>query len=121
MNRSRGQSERLPLQRTAVMIPRDELRLKLQRSQYSNINTTISVIAILKNMIADVVDALDDDEDFVSVITFGEETTVVCPLTKFEKKIRELDTVTRFSSKTNLSSAVLQAVDILHEAQSGER
>ncbi|XP_025100623.1 uncharacterized protein LOC112567938 isoform X3 [Pomacea canaliculata] len=87
-----------------------------------------SKIAILKNMIADVVDALDDDEDFVSVITFGEETTVVCPLTKvsastrfqFEKKIRELDIVTRFSSKTNLSSAVLQAVDILHEAQSGE-
>lgn len=87
-----------------------------------------SKIAIMKNMAVDVIDALDDDEDFMGVMTFGEETRVVCPLTKVssasrtnvKQTVSKLDEISGFSAVTDLSSALLQAVDMLTAAQQDE-
>ncbi|KAK7497086.1 hypothetical protein BaRGS_00011616 [Batillaria attramentaria] len=87
-----------------------------------------SKIAILKNMAVDIIDALEDDEDFFGVMTFGDETRVVCPLTKVssaartqvKQTISKLDESAGFSANTDLSSALVEAVNMLAKQQQDE-
>ncbi|XP_070201720.1 uncharacterized protein [Littorina saxatilis] len=84
-----------------------------------------SKLRIMKNMAAEIIEALEDEEDFFGVMTFGEESRVICPLTKVSASTRskvkiqisELDKGRGFSAVTDLSSAMLQAVDMLTTAQ----
>ncbi|XP_076457754.1 uncharacterized protein LOC143291649 isoform X2 [Babylonia areolata] len=87
-----------------------------------------SKISILQKMAVDVIDALEDEEDFFGVLTFGEETRVLCPLTRVTASMRthvkstvsELNKNGGFSAVTDLSSALLQAVEMLTVAQQDE-
>lgn len=87
-----------------------------------------SKISILKKMAVDIIDALEDEEDFFGVMTFGEETKVLCPLTRVtsasrahvKSTVSELDKSSGFSAVTDLSSALVDAVQMLTSAQQEE-
>lgn len=87
-----------------------------------------SKISILKNMAVDMIDALEEEQDYFGVVTFGEESRVICPLAKVsaansamvKETVASLDKSGVFSSVTNLSSALLLAVGMLNAAQAQE-
>ncbi|KAL8587236.1 hypothetical protein ACOMHN_013320 [Nucella lapillus] len=87
-----------------------------------------SKISILKTMAVDIIDALEDEEDFFGVMTFGEETRVLCPLTRVtsasrahvKSTVSDLDKSSGFSAVTDLSSALIDAVHMLTTAQQDE-
>ena len=47
-----------------------------------------SKISIMKNMAVDIVDALEDEEDFFGVMAFGDKARLVCPLTRVTSATR---------------------------------
>ncbi|XP_041373443.1 uncharacterized protein LOC121386563 [Gigantopelta aegis] len=80
-----------------------------------------SKLAVLRKMAADLVDVLDDDEDLVGLVTFGDTANTVWPLTRITTQNRAdvKQAIANFGqvtcSETDLYSGVEHAINLLKE------
>ncbi|XP_048238801.1 uncharacterized protein LOC124129069 isoform X15 [Haliotis rufescens] len=78
-----------------------------------------SKLSKLKKMAADLVDVMEEGDDYFGIVAFGEETRVVCPLTKVDSTSRGnlKETITALDkaidSCTDLVQGIHRAVDLL--------
>ncbi|XP_046557826.1 uncharacterized protein LOC124267043 isoform X1 [Haliotis rubra] len=82
-----------------------------------------SKLTKLKKMATDLVDVMEEGDDYFGIVAFGEVTRVVCPLTKVDERSRgnlkeAISSIDKaIDSKTDLVMGVHRAVELLKSGQ----